>query len=121
MCDPQYLEREFKNVGAVFIENCYARKEVQSAMQQTSRRIKATNFIKFRVMAADPRGSPTTMFHYSLMRGPQHGERNGTAGACTMCGEILLGEIQPKALCSGGRGKGSVAERVMLGRLGRRR
>ena len=34
LCDPQYLERESKNVEAVFIENGYARKEVQTAMQQ---------------------------------------------------------------------------------------
>ena len=34
LCDPQYLERELKNVEAVFVENGYARKEVQTAMQQ---------------------------------------------------------------------------------------
>ena len=70
-------------------------------------------------MAADPRGSPTTMFHYSLVRGPQHGKRDGAASTRAMCSKIFLGEIQLQALCSSRRGEGGMAKRLMQGRFGR--
>ena len=39
LCDPQYLKAELKNVEAVFIENGYARKEVQTAIKEKEPRI----------------------------------------------------------------------------------